>query len=538
MRRLIPLATLLLVFPSVTSAEWSDGSGWSVVETPHFTIWTNADPGRGAEIAESLELFRAVFARLAPELELKSPAPTKILAFRDAAAYAPYKSRADARDARILGQFLSHPDGNYLTLDADTERLVGSFAVIYHEYVHYFLRHNFPRVPLWFNEGLAEYYSTFAVEDGVVHVGRPAERHVRWLRKDGEIALDEVLEVTRKSASYREGEKAGRFYAVSWALVHYLFSGDAERLDQMADFFLLLRDGEDADKAFEEAFDIRLGRMEELLRAYVTAGEFPQASLRVEDLGAGRSRLSAAAPSDVLFHLGDLLAHMKRPAEARWHFRRAFDFAPDHPEAHAGMGYVLDLEKRFEEAEFFYQDAIERGSTAPLTYLLYGRHLLERLASGGEPELATTAREAFAAVTELDPGFGEGWALLGAAHLLDEGVDPGPGVAALEKALNFLPERGDIAMNLVRLHLRRASFEAAHRVVETSLAGRVDEQKLAAAREEIEQARLLHGAHEAFAQGDSERGMELYDQAIAATSDPAVREVMEGRLKRLQERFQ
>lgn len=531
MRRLHLLAALLLVLPAAARAEWNDGSGWTVVTTPHFTLWTDAAPKRGAEIAESLELFRAAFARLAPKLELRSPAPTTILAFRDAASYEPYKSRVDGQAARVLGQFLSHRDGNYLTINADTERLVGSFAVIYHEYVHYFVRHNFPRVPLWFNEGLAEYYSTFAVEDGVVHVGRPAERHVRWLQRDGEIGLAEVLQATHGSESYREAEKVGRFYAVSWALVHYLFSGDARRLDEMADYLIRLREGEDADDAFEEAFDLRLGKMEELLRAYVTVGEFPQASLRVEDLDAGRARLSAAAPSDVLFRLADLLSHTKRPDEARWHLRRALDLDPEHPEAHAGMAFVLDQEGRFEEAELLYQDAIELGSTSPLTYLLYGRHLLK---SGTR---RAAARDAFTAVTELDPSFAEGWALLGTTYLLDGRADPGPGIAALQKALDLSPDRVDVAVRLVQLYLHRESFDEARRTVDTWLAGRVDEETLLNVREDIARRSLLHDAHEAFAKGDRERGLELYDRAIAVTRDPETREVMEQRLRDLQERF-
>ena len=274
------------------AAQPDDLDAWRLAETPNFTIHTNASEERGSEIAVSLELFRSVFARLAPALELRSPAPTKILAFRDARSFAPYKSRADSGNARLLGQFLSHPDGNYLTIDAGT-RAVGSFAVIYHEYVHYFVRHNFPGVPLWFNEGLAEYYSTFAVEEGIVHVGRPVERHVKWLARDTEFSLWDLLEVDRQSSDYHEGSKAGRFYAVSWALVHYLLSGGNERIDQMADFLLALQDGEEAYDAFEEAFDTRLGQLEEKLKAYIQASEFPQAQF---DSAKALSRPSVRTP--------------------------------------------------------------------------------------------------------------------------------------------------------------------------------------------------------------------------------------------------
>jgi hypothetical protein len=169
-----------------------ESSRWFTIHSDHFVIHTNATAERGGEIALSLELFRNFFARLAPGLELRSPSPTKIVAFRDSRAYAPYKTAPDTPGTRVLGQFLRHPDGNFLTIVADS-RHVGAFAVIYHEFVHYLVDHNFPRVPLWFNEGLAEYYSTLTVEDGRVYLGRPVERHVRWLRYDNREREDRFL---------------------------------------------------------------------------------------------------------------------------------------------------------------------------------------------------------------------------------------------------------------------------------------------------------------------------------------------------------
>lgn len=514
-----------------------DVAAWGAVATPHFEILTDAALERGAEIAVSLELFRSVFARLAPALELASPAPTTIIAFRDESSYAPYKSRADAADSRILGQFLSHPDGNYLTLDAGT-RLVGSFAVIYHEYVHYFVRHNFPGVPLWLNEGLAEYYSTFAVEDGVVHVGRPVDRHVRFLERDPDFSLYRLLEVTRESSDYHEGDKAGRFYAVSWALVHFLLSGGDARADQIADFLLALQAGGDAGEAFEEAFDTRLGRLEEELRACVAAGDFPQASFKVSDLGAQmETRSFPERGADTLFHLGDLLVHMGRREEAERHFRRALDLDPRHPEALAGLALLRDLDGRYGEAEVLYRDAVAR-SRDPLVPLLYGRHLLQRVQAGdGEAsELAPAARAALASAIDLDADFAEAHALYGLAHLLDD-ADPAPGIVALTKAHAWLPERHDVTFHLLQLYLKDEDFAGAERVLAKEIAGRAEPEQALAAREEIDRARLLYQASAALEEGDAERAVELYDEAISVTSDPEMREQMEGRLRGLQERL-
>ncbi len=520
---------LLLAAPALAGV---DPEGWTAVRSPHFTVYTNAAPERGGEIAASLERFRAVFAQLAPGIELKSPAPTKILAFRDARSYAPYKTSPDRRGSSILGQFLSHPDGNYLTLDAGTE-LLGAYAVIYHEYVHYFVRHNFPGVPRWFNEGLAEYYSTFETDGEMAYVGRPVERHLQWLERYGELDLGEVLTV-QKAAGHRgvgSGRSAARFYAVSWALVHYLLSGETERLERAADFFLLLAAGEDPEEAFEEAFELRLGKLEQELEEYLRAGELPAAAISLQALPEPLITLEAMPAADVLFHLGDLLAHMRRTADAERHFQRALDREADHPEVHAGLALVRDLQGRRDEAAVLYRDALRLGSADPLTYLLYGRHLLSQGRGSAE-----RARAILRQAVDLDRGYGEAWVLLGLAHL-DGAADPAAGVRALERARSLLPDRLDILFHLAQLEVRNDRPRRAEALV-AELAGRGATEMAQRARREVERSKLIQAAEQALERDEVEEGLRLFDEAISLTVDPLRRDEMEAKLLELQDRLE
>ena len=61
-----------------------DPEAWWTASAPGVSLHTNSDPQRGLEVALALARFRAVFAQLSPDLELRSPTPTTILAFRDA----------------------------------------------------------------------------------------------------------------------------------------------------------------------------------------------------------------------------------------------------------------------------------------------------------------------------------------------------------------------------------------------------------------------------------------------------------------------
>ena len=199
------------------------------------------------------------------------------------------------------------------------------------------------------------------------------------------------------------------------------------------------------------------------------------------------------------------------------------------------MAFVRDLEGRYEEAEVLFGDAVA-VSTDPLVHLLYGRHLIQRLQVEGAKaaELAAAARAALSRAIDLDGNYAEARALFGLTHLVGD-VDPAPGIAALTKAHDLLPERHDVLFNLLRLYLKDKDFEQAQAVLDSRMEGRVSDEMLLAAREEIDRTRLLHEAALALEEGNGERAVELFDEAIAVTSDPEVRERMETRLRALQE---
>jgi len=365
------------------------------------------------------------------------------------------------------------------------------------------------------------------------------------------------------------GAEAGGYYALSWVLVHYLLAGGPERLDQAADFLFRIRDGDEPGHALEAAFGVSLGSLEETLRAYAVGDDFGVAAFDATDLVDAVPLAVARLPApDVLFHLGDLLARMGRTEAAERHFQAALDLAPDHPEAHAGLALVRDLEGRFAEADLLHGDAVRLGSRDPLTYLRYGRHLLAQLqpeesgglvatgklapaaglsvaaglddAQGDDAEAAAktlaAARDAFDQAVKLAPGFAEARVLLGASYLFGD-VDPGPGIAALQKARGWLPERHDVSYYLVLLHLKKKDFATAERLVASDLEDVADDELVRQAREEIERARLLHRASEALAADEVDEALRLFDEAIAVTTDQDLRDRMAAKLTELQERL-
>ena len=99
------------------------------------------------------------------------------------------------------------------------------YHVVHHEYVHLLVNLNFEKMPVWFNEGLAEYWGDTVVESGQVSKGRPIHGHLWLLREHARLPTDTLLTVEVGFPHYTRRDKASIFYAQSWALVHYLFFG-------------------------------------------------------------------------------------------------------------------------------------------------------------------------------------------------------------------------------------------------------------------------------------------------------------------------
>ncbi len=525
-------------------AETLELEGWTSFESANFRVYSNADTERAIDLVHSLERFRAAFAQLAPELELRSPVPTRMLAFRDEESYAPFKSGRDRAGARILGQFLGHRDGNFITLNADP-RFLGGLGVVYHEYVHYFVQHNLPTVPRWFNEGLAEYYSTFATDGEAAVVGLPVDRHVQWIRTHDDLGLSKLIRSGNEPGELHRDRKAGQFYAVSWGLVHYLFSSDIERAGQLAEFFERSARGADPVEAFETALELRVGDLEEELKKYFLGANLPAARVALDRLESSIAvEARKTAPADLLSLFGDLVVGQGLERRAETFYNLALDHDPGHAEAHAGLAYVRDLQSRLEEAEILYREALEFGPNDARTYLLYGRHLLARLpqarAEGGSEaatRLAEAARLAFAQAAGLDPEFAETHAMLGYSHLFAPG-DASRGIAPLEKARKLLPGRADVVFHLLQLHLKLGHFDRARSLASGELARIGGEEMVYRANEEIERASLIRAANEALQQGRHEEGLRFLDRAIAVTSDPQVRAELERELLGLETKLE
>lgn len=117
-------------------------------------------------------------------------------------------------------------DGNtfYELVTYEHDRL---WQVLAHEGFHQFLGYELgTQVPVWLNEGLAQYFETSYVSGGRLRTGQISKSKLRaaqWLIRSKQASpLPELLAMDRATFYSR----AQATYPMSWALVHYLVTRD------------------------------------------------------------------------------------------------------------------------------------------------------------------------------------------------------------------------------------------------------------------------------------------------------------------------
>jgi len=222
---------------------------WTEVRSQHFRVLTNGSTSDAVKVVREFEQMRWVFATRFPNARLDSGAPLTVFAVRDEAT----AKQLDPIMWKRMGSWLAGAfhhgwEKEYAMVRLDTFGGEGSKEVVYHEYTHSILRLNSHWLPLWLNEGWAEFYGFTRFEAHRVYLGAPTERY-RALRRKTPMSVQYLISLRRLP----EDEEA--FYVQSWALVHYLTygqgMGNGRKMDQ---FFALLQEAKPQEKAFQEVF--------------------------------------------------------------------------------------------------------------------------------------------------------------------------------------------------------------------------------------------------------------------------------------------
>ncbi len=476
----------LLIVTFFFAANVSAKDDWIEVKSKNFVLVGNAPDKDIRRVATKLEQFRETFRQLFSKASLTSPIPTTVFVFKSNSAFKPFKpKRADGKpDDGIAGYFQPGEDVNYITLSTEGED-ADTFGTIFHEYVHFIVDTNFGKsdVPTWFNEGLAEYYQTFQIEeDQKVKLGFPQNNHLALLQQSKLMPLEQLLRVSNYQLHATGGHSRSIFYAQSWALIHYFFQ--TGRSDAMSTFLTLSTQGVPQDKAFNDAFKISYAQMDKELRQYISKSTYQYNLLTFKtkllfDAGMKTSLLKDTQ-ADAL--LGDLLLHSNRADDAEPFLARAIAGEPTSVLANTAMGMVKMRQRKWEEAKKHLEVATTGGTTSHLPYYRYA-YLLSResqdefgMAQSFPKESADRMRKLLLRAIELGPTFGESYELLAYVSLVN-GENFDDALDALKKAQKAQPHNQRYALRMAEILIKQNKFDDAGKIAER-IAATTDEPEV------------------------------------------------------------
>ena len=353
---------LLLACVTLQSPELSGASRWLRLRSSNFDLLTSAGEKKGRNLVLHFERVRSFFVASMGSVEVPS-FPVRIIGFNSDREFEPFQPN-EAAAAFFAGGL----NGDYIVMkDASPDY----YPMAIHEYVHLLTRYSGLRAPPWWQEGLAELYSTLRAAGDKVEVGTVLRGRFNRLKKEPLLDLAVLLRAGHDSPLYNDKDKAELFYAESWALVHMLLVSE-EYGPRSDDFLKMLATEADPADVFNKVYGKTLPQVQKDLASYLHRGAFNSVLFSVK-LGKSKEPLVVAPATDleVQVALANVSLAMGKSIQARQILERLSRVYPDSREVDESLGYVYWLAASHEEARRHFRRAVEKGTTNAKTYLDY-----------------------------------------------------------------------------------------------------------------------------------------------------------------------
>jgi len=390
---------------------------WLEVTSPHFVVVTNATEKAGRRVADEFERIRSVFHAALPKLRLDPGVPIIILAVKDEATFRELEPSDWKRKGQLqrAGMFLSGEEKNYVLSRLDVESAERD-RIIYHEYTHLLLHLNLSSLPLWLDEGLAEFYGNSEIRDKEVLLGKPAPDHERILMSGKLLPLETLFAVDHSSPYYNEQNRGTLFYAESWAVTHYLvMTGFKQGKPLLSEFLGNLARGVDATTAATAAFG-SLTQLEAKIPDYIrqySLNVFKMKAQTEKEADTFSVRELPQAECDA--RRGDFLVDAQAYPEGKALLDKALKADPRLALAHESMG-MLELRASHQaEAKRWFGQAVALNSQS---YLANYYFAVMSLQSSPAESSSTQVESSLRAAIKINPLFAPAHATLATLYIM------------------------------------------------------------------------------------------------------------------------
>lgn len=429
---------------------------WVVVESDRFEIFSTLPAEKVKALATELERFHALVYAVTNAPEIESAVPTRIYALARRSEYSQVGVSGTA------GTFSQGLRQNQILISGYSPSL-GASEIILHEYVHFVLRNGKNRpYPLWYDEGLADYFSTVVRRKDLLVVGAIPKSKIQWFEGAPWLSTERII-AARAYDDVDGRNELGMFYAQSWALVHYLTldrePGSPSIARGLPRYLELVEGAMPTDEAYRAAFGELPGKSGLKIRGLLDSGGMKVLGIPIAKLDYDRTEPKVRVPgaSEVAVRLGQLHLSNGKPERAEAEFQAAIALDAGNARAQAGLGDALKFQNRYDEAEPYFEQAVELDPEDPLNHIDLAEFYQDRGPKKAESidalraDLAR-AREIYRKVIQADPRQPETLAMLGISHLAP-GEDPRIALGYLEKAFELMPSSPELLGHFAESHL-------------------------------------------------------------------------------------
>lgn len=273
---------LIVLLSSIFSA--AAEPPWLEVHSTHFTVITDAGEKKGREVALRFEQMRAVFALLLTKERLNQSVPLTILAFKNDKSYYQLAPLHQGQPTTSPGFFLPGEDQNFIVLNLFEPE---PWRAVAHDFATMLLTYNYPPAQGWFDEGLAEYFSSIRVDNKQVELGgdpelrpsvnedllgnqrdsHPPKSLAELLGAEVWLPLPDLFTMKHDPSTHNQGSHHTLYYAESWIVMHYLLH--EKKLPETGAYFdLVLNKHVPVEDAIQQAYGTSSAQMEKAVKDY------------------------------------------------------------------------------------------------------------------------------------------------------------------------------------------------------------------------------------------------------------------------------
>ena len=349
-----------------TKASPAGDRDWQRLSDGTLAIYTQGEQPEAGILLRSFNELRNALSQ-GSIFKVNQTAPLKVIAFASETQFNPYRLKAGS--CAFFQQTQRH---EYVVLQ-DLAPLHREVAA--HEFTHFVLAHAGVQLPLWLNEGLADFYSSFAVADQQVIFGRSVSGRLPILRHNAWLPIASLFEISADSSYYSEPGRMALFYSESWALTHMLVVSP-EYAPHFADFIHRLNAGQSSVSSAREAFGKDPDQIQQDLKRYLDCQHLPLLKVAISPLAANQlASMSKIANDEMIINLSDLApSNLQAQASLEKTLAHAATQTPDHPEAEESLGYLALRQGKTSDARKHFEAAIGRHSSDAKVYF-YLAHL-------------------------------------------------------------------------------------------------------------------------------------------------------------------